>query len=126
MSIASLFSTQHHRAQIHFVQTLGLIPEMGGIYRLAVLGAAKHPTRLLKALFVRVVAVLAQRLPVGAIPEQLGVTVMSLDVIDHRSLSDAIMALTFSAQRMLSQPTNPGALPAVAVHAQSPLRRVSL
>ena len=75
---------------------------MSGVDRLAVLGAAKDPARLLEALLVRVMAVLAQRLPVGAIPEQLHVAVMGMDMIDHCRLGDATMALAFSAQRMFA------------------------
>lgn len=96
---------------------------MSGVYGLAVLGATKDPARLFETLLVGVMAVLAQRLPVGAIPEQFGIAVMGLNMINHCCLGDAAMVFALGAQWVFSQPANPGALPAIAVHAQSPLRR---
>ena len=99
---------------------------MSGVYGLAVFGTTKYPARLFETLLMGVVAVFAEGLPVGVIPEQFGIAVMGLNMINHCCLGDAAMVFAFGAQWVFSQPANPGALPAIAVHAQSPLRRGSL
>lgn len=99
---------------------------MFGVDRVTSGSTTEHNTGLLETLLVGIVAMLAQRLPVGAIPEQFGIAVMGLNMINHCCLGDAAMVFAFGAQWVFSQPANPGALPAIAVHAQSPLRRGSL
>ena len=70
---------------------------MFGVDRVTSGGTTEHNTGLLKTLLVGIVAMLAEGLPVGAIPEQFGIAVMGLNMINNHRLDDATMALAFSA-----------------------------
>ena len=78
-------------------------------------GTTENNTGFFETLLVGVVTMLAEGLPVGAIPEQLHVAVMGLDMINHCRLGDATMALAFSAKRMMSEPANARFLPAIVI-----------
>ena len=88
---------------------------MFGVDRVTSGGTTEHNTGLLETLLVGIVAMLAQRLPVGAIPEQLHVTVMGLDMINHCRLGDATMAFAFGAERVMAKPAKPRLLPAIVI-----------
>lgn len=60
------------------------MPMMIRINRYAVVMRAQYATGALQAALVRVVAPLAQRLPVGPIPEQIDPALMRDDVIHYR------------------------------------------
>ena len=59
---------------------------------------------LFLALLMRVVALLAQRLPVLTIPEQATVTTVGLDVVNHIAGNDSPQLSVHHTQRMLSKP----------------------
>lgn len=59
-----------------------LVPWVAGVDGLAVGCAAEDYAGFFKALFVGVVAVLAEGLPVGVVPEEARVTVVGVDVVD--------------------------------------------
>lgn len=58
-----------------------------------------------------VVTTLAQRLPVGAIPEQDGISAVRNDVIDHSSRRQFADFSAFCAQRILFEELRPGRAP---------------
>lgn len=55
---------------------------MVGVDGLTVGCAAEHHAGFFEALFVGVVAVFAEGLPVGAVPEEVRVAVVGVDVVD--------------------------------------------
>lgn len=59
-----------------------LVPWVVGVDGLTVGCAAEDYTGFFEALFVGVVAVFAEGLPVGVVPEEVGVAVVGMDVVD--------------------------------------------
>jgi len=54
---------------------------------------------------------LAQRLPVGSIPEKLGIAAMRFDVVDNRRLCGKAFLQAHHAERMGCEVLSAGALP---------------
>ena len=75
------------------------------------LGRLRTLFDLLLAIMMR----LAQRLPIGARPEQAHFTTMRDDVIDHCRHRDARLSAALNAQRMAAQPRESRTAPLVAV-----------
>lgn len=59
-----------------------LVPWVVGVGGVAVGCAAEDYAGFFETLFVGVVAVFAEGLPVGAVPEEVRVTVVGVDVVD--------------------------------------------
>src|ERR1700739_662232 len=72
---------------------------------------------MLECLLVRVVAVVAQRLPVLLVPEQPRVALVRHDVVDHGSGRDKAATIAIGAKRTLTQVCNAALLPAQVVAA---------
>lgn len=90
---------------------------MIAVERLAVQCAAGCQCSPLHALLVAIVAVLAQALPVVAVPEQMPVALVRDDVIDHGGRLHFSMLCAHDAHRVRSQVCSPGLLPSAAVPA---------
>lgn len=58
---------------------------------------------------------IAQGLPVAAVPEQIHIAPVRLDVVDHGGGRNDAASLAVRAERMLAQEAGPGLLPAVGV-----------
>ena len=67
-------------------------------------GTTENNTGFFETLLVGVVTMLAEGLPVGAIPEQLHIAVMGLVMINHCRLGDATMTFAFTTKRVMPKP----------------------